>query len=138
MPFSLTGKVLGIAGRTVGGAATLIGDSSEGILNNVANGNSDLFNWYKCGASPLRAAGRSYVSAIREGFTGIYDVAVDGVTGVAGVLKESGDEIAYLVSPDGARIAQVNPGERLSVAFGACNTTGAAAPCPTQCNPCNK
>ena len=134
-PFSWTGKVAGIAGRTVGGAATIAGNTTEGFLNNIANGNSDLFNWYRCGASPFRAAGRSYVSALREVAVGVYDEGVNAFTGVAGVLKESGDEIAYVVSPDGARIAQVNPGERLSVAFGACNTTGAAAPCAVPCAP---
>lgn len=143
-PFSWTGKVVGIAGRTVGGAVNIAANGTEGILNNVANGNSDLFNWYKCGgAAPITAAGRSYFSAIREGVTAPVDIIRTAFSGTAGILKESGDEIAYVVSPDGSRIAQVNPGEKLSIAFGACGaSTGCAAPCISpcapSCSPCGK
>jgi len=129
-PFTWTGKVVGIAGRTVGGAATVIADGSEGVLNNFGNGTNELFN------GKFRAAGRSYFSSLREGVTAPVDVIRTAFSGTAGILKESADEIAYVVSPDGARIAQVNPREKLSIAFGACGSTGAAAPCAVPCNPC--
>jgi hypothetical protein len=133
-PFTWTGKVAGIIGRTAGTGVTIVGDATEGILNNFGNGNNELFN------GKFRAAGRSYLSSAREGAMGVVDLAKDAFSGTAGILKESGDEIAYVVSPDGARIAQVNPREKLSIAFGACGATGAAAPCaapcPAPCNPC--
>ncbi len=45
------------------------------------------------------------------------DAVRTAFSGTAGILKESADEVAYIVSPDGSRIAQVNPGEQLSIAF---------------------
>lgn len=114
-PFTWTGKVAGIAGRTVGGGATIAANTVEGFLNNIGNGNNELFN------GKFAAAGRSYLSSGREVGVGVFDFAKTAFSGTAGVLKESGDEIAYVVSPDGARIAQVNPRENLSIAFGACN-----------------
>ena len=62
---------------------------------------------------------------------GPVDIVKTAFSGTAGILKESGDEIAYVVSPDGARIAQVNPREKLSIAFGGFasgSSVGAAAP----------
>lgn len=111
-PFTLPGKVIGIAGRTVGGGVTIVGNASEGILNNFGNGTNELFN------AEFRAAGRSYISSGRELFVGAADLVRDGVSGVAGILKEGADEVAYVVSPDGSRIAQINPKEKLSIAFG--------------------
>lgn len=132
-PFTWTGKVAGIVGRTAGGGVTVVADATEGILNNFGNGTNELFN------AKFRAAGRSYLSSGRELGMGIYDLGKTAFSGVAGTLKESGDEIAYVVSPDGSRIAQINPRENLSIAFGCGGsaTTGAAAPlCPTKCDPC--
>ena len=110
-PITWTGKVAGIAGRTVGGGAIVAADMVEGFLNNIGNGTNEIFN------GEFLAAGRSFLSSGREVGVGVYDFAKTAFTGTAGVLKESGDEIAYVVSPDGARIAQVNPDETLSVAF---------------------
>ncbi len=111
-PFSWPGKVAGVAGRTVGGTAIIAGNMTEGFLTNIGNGTNELFN------GKFAAAGRSYLMSGQEVGMGIYDTARTAFSGTVGVLKESGDEIAYVVSPDGARIAQINPNEVLSVAFG--------------------
>lgn len=111
-PFTWTGKVAGIAGRTVGGAATVISNMTEGVLTNFGNGTNELFN------GKFAAAGRSYLMSGQDVAMGVYDTARTGLSGVTGVLKESGDEIAYVVSPDGSRIAQINPREILSISFG--------------------
>ena len=124
-PFTWTGKVVGIAGRTVGTTATVAANASEGVLNNFGNGTNEVFN------GKFLAAGRSYFSSLREGVMGPVDLVKTAFSGTAGILKESGDEIAYVVSPDGARIAQVNPREKLSIAFGGFasgSSVGAAAP----------
>ena len=124
-PFTWTGKVVGIAGRTVGTTATVAANASEGVLNNFGNGTNEVFN------GKFLAAGRSYFSSLREGVMGPVDIVKTAFSGTAGILKESGDEIAYVVSPDGARIAQVNPREKLSIAFGGFasgSSVGAAAP----------
>lgn len=112
VPFTGTGKIVGITGRTVGGTVTIAGNALEGFFNNVGNGTNELFN-----AKPM-AAGRSYLSSGREVVVGTFDIAKTVVTGAAGIVKETGDELAYVISPDGSRIAQINPNENLSIAFG--------------------
>ncbi len=111
-PFSWTGKVVGITGRTVGGTVILAGNALEGFGTNFGNGTNELFN------AKLGAAGRSYLIAGKDILMAPVDVARTAFSGTAGILKESADEIAYVVSPDGSRIAQVNPYEVVSIAFG--------------------
>ena len=110
-PFSWPGKVAGIAGRTVGGTAIIAGNTVEGILTNIGNGNNELFN------GKIRASGRSYLMSLQDLGMGIFDTARTAVSGTVGIVKETGDELAYIVKPDGSRIAQINPNEVLSVAF---------------------
>ncbi len=116
-PFSWPGKVAGVAGRTVGGAAIIAGNTVENMLNNIANGTNELFN-----LEPAAAA-RSYLMALTDPFVGVFDITRTALSGTVGILKVSGDEIAYVVKPDGSRVAQINPNEVLSVAFG----------CPSGC-----
>jgi len=111
-PFTWTGKVVGVAGRTVSGSTLVASNMLEGILTNTGNGTNELFN------AKFRAAGRSYLSAGRELGVGIFDTGKTLISGTTGVLKETGDELAYIVAPDGSRIAQVNPREQISIAFG--------------------
>ncbi len=110
-PFTWPGKVIGIAGRTVGGTAIIASNMTEGFLTNIGNGNNELFN------GKLMAAGRSYGQSVVDVGMGIYDTGKTLLSGTAGILKESGDEIAYVVKPDGSRVAQINPNEQLSIAF---------------------
>ncbi|HSA06979.1 MAG TPA: S-layer homology domain-containing protein [Candidatus Gastranaerophilales bacterium] len=110
-PFSWPGKVAGIAGRTVGGTAIVAANTVEYFLTNIGNGNNELFN------GKLAAAGRSYFMAGQDVFVGVFDTAKTALSGTVGILKESGDEIAYVIKPDGSRVAQINPNEVLSIAF---------------------
>lgn len=110
-PFSWPGKVAGVAGRTVGGAAIIAGNTTESFLTNIGNGTNELLNL------KAAAAGRSYLRALANPFIGVYDTAKTAFSGTVGILKVSGDEIAYVVKPDGSRVAQINPNEVLSVAF---------------------
>ncbi len=110
-PFSWPGKVAGVAGRTAGGAAIIAGNTVENFLCNIGNGTNELFN------GEIPAAGRSYLMALTDPFVGVFDTARTALSGTVGILKVSGDEIAYVVKPDGSRVAQINPDEILSVAF---------------------
>jgi hypothetical protein len=113
-PFTWPGKVLGVAGRTVGGTAIVLSNASEGILNNFGNGTNELLNGH------LGAAGRSYWRSVEDIGLGVYDSAYTIGSGLVGIVKESGDEIVYVVNPSGDRVAQINPDEVISIAF-ACN-----------------
>ncbi len=111
-PFSWPGKVAGVAGRTVGGAVIVTSNMVENFLTNIANGNNELLN------AELSAAGRSYLMAFQDLIVGPFDVVRTALSGTVGIVKVTGDEIAYVVKPDGSRVAQINPDEILSVAFG--------------------
>lgn len=111
-PFSWPGKVVGVAGRTVGGVVITASNMVEDTLTNIGNGTNELANL------EAAAAGRSYLNAGSELAEGVYYTGKTAVSGTLGVVKVTGDEVAYLVSPDGERIAQINPDEVLSVAFG--------------------
>jgi len=111
-PFSWPGKVAGVATRTVGGTAIIAGNMVETFLTNIANGNNELFQ------GEFGGAGRSYYRAGADIVEGVYDTTVTAFSGTFGVLKVTGDEVAYLVAGDGSRVAQINPNETLSVAFG--------------------
>ena len=110
-PFSWSGKVAGVAGRTVGGTVNVASNMTETFLTNIGNGNNELFN------GKLAASGRSYLMSGQDLFSGVFDTAKTAFSGTVGVFKVSGDEIAYVAKPDGSRIAQINPNEVLSVAF---------------------
>ncbi len=112
-PFSWPGKVAGVAGRTVGGSVITASNMVENFLTNIANGNNELAN-----LEPA-ATGRSYLTAAGELAEGVWFTGKTIASGTLGVVKVTGDELAYIVSPDGDRIAQINPDEVLSVAFGA-------------------
>jgi len=112
-PFSWPGKVVGVAGRTVGGTVIIASNMVENFLTNIANGNNELANL------EAAAAGRSYLTSAGEVAEGVWYAGKTAVSGTLGVVKVTGDELAYIVSPDGDRIAQINPDEVLSVAFAA-------------------
>jgi len=127
-PFTLPGKVAGIAGRTAGGTVIVASNMVEGFLNNIGNGNNELLNL------EAAAAGRSYLMSGQDLLVGVWDVGRTAVSGTFGIFKESADEVVYLVAADGHRIAQINPDEILSVAFGCtCNTANA---CGSECGAC--
>ena len=130
LPLTAPGKIIGITGRTVGGVVMIAGNSLEGFGTNFGNGTNELLN------AKLRASGRSYAVGLKDVVAGAWDIIKTTGTGAGGVVKETADDVAYVVSPDGARIAQINPYEVVSIAFAAENTmnTACANAIPTTTN----
>ena len=113
VPFSLPGRVAGIAARTVGGTAIVAGNMVETFLTNTANGVNELAS-----LEPA-AAGRSFARAALDIPEGVWYAGKTAVSGTLGVVAVTGQDLAYIVSPDGERVAQINSDEVLSVAFAA-------------------
>ena len=111
-PFTWTGSVIGTAGRTVGGALIGLGNAAEDVLDNVGNGTGEIFT------GQFRAAGRSYQDALKSTVIAPVDLTRTALMGVAGEVMTTVDEVAYLVNPDGKAITQVNPNQKITVAFG--------------------
>lgn len=136
-PFTLVGGTLGIAGRTVGGIIVNTSNAVENVTNGVGVGTAELFSFTKpccscCNSvNKFTAAGRSYGDAIVDLVEAPIDIVRSSISGAAGVLQNANNEIGYLVYPDGKKISIINPDEKVSFAFGVCNSQQAAPACPS-------
>jgi len=145
MPFTLVGGTLGIAGRTVGGIIVNASNAAETVTNNVGIGTGELFQFGKSDCtccksgmmSNFGSAFRSYKDAVVALALAPVDVARTSISGATGVLQNAGNEIGYLVNPDGKCVSSINMNERVTFAFGVNEQPAAAAPCPCeQACPC--
>ncbi|MBR1373518.1 hypothetical protein IJ556_03595, partial [bacterium] len=112
MPFTLAGSLIGIVGRTTGGMISSAGNAAESLTNGTGIALGETFQ------GQFRAAGRSLQDAAIATVKAPVDFAMTGVTGAFNLLQNTGDEVAYLVDPNGRRISQVNPKEQITIAFG--------------------
>ncbi len=114
-PFTWTGGLLGNIGRTVGGAIITASNAVDNSINGIGVGTSELFT------GQFKAAGRSYQDVGKQIVTAPVDVTRTALSGTMGLFQYSGDEISYLVDPNGMKVSSVNPKEKVTIAFG-CNT----------------
>lgn len=139
-PFTLVGGTLGIAGRTVGGIVVNAGNAAESVTNNVGIGTGELFQFGKsectcCNSGMLSNFGsafRSYKDAVIGLAEAPVDVVRTSISGATGVLQNAGNELGYLINPDGKCVSSIKLNERVTFAFGVNEeqTPAAAAPCP--------
>jgi len=113
-PFTWTGGLLGNVGRTVGGAIVSASNAVEQTISGVGVGTGEIFQ------GQFRAAGRSYGDVLKAVVTAPVDTARTALSGTMGIFQYTGDEISYLVDPNGMRVSSVNPREKVTIAFG-CN-----------------
>lgn len=114
-PFTWTGSILGIVGRTVGGAVVSAGNAVENVVGGVGTGTGEIFQ------GEFKAAGRSYGDSIKNLVKAPIDTTRTALSGTIGLFQTTGDEVAYLVDPKGAKISSINPREKVTVAFGCTN-----------------
>lgn len=115
MPFTWTGQILGNAGRTVGGALVNLGNAAEEMTSGFGTGTGELFT------GQFKASARSYGDVIKTIVKAPVDVTRTALSGTMGIFQITGDELTYLVdASSGKRISQVNPKEKITIAFG-CN-----------------
>lgn len=114
-PFTWTGGLLGTAARTVGGAIVSAGNAVEQTISGIGVGTGEIFQ------GEFKAAGRSYGDVIKAAVTAPVDLTRTALSGTMGLFQYSGDEISYLVDPNGMRVSSVNPKEKVTIAFG-CNS----------------
>lgn len=139
-PFTLLGGLVGTTGRTIGGIIASGGNAFEGVSASVGIAASDILQ----GPCVWPAAGRSLENGLKTAIMAPIDATRTAIAGTMGLFGTASDEFAYLVDPNGSRIAAVNPKEKVTIAFGCssspiattcCPAPCAAAPCPTAC-PC--
>ncbi len=112
MPFTWAGSLIGITGRTVGGAIANVGNAAENISNDAGYMLGHVFQ------GKFGAAARNLGDGLWETVKAPVDVTRTAVSGVTGLFQTTGDEFAYLVDPKGYKISAVNPREHVTIAFG--------------------
>lgn len=120
-PFTWAGSIVGTVGRTVGGAVVALGNAVE----RVGDDTGLVFGQTLQGQIP--AAGRSLFDGVKTVIKAPIDTTRTALSGTAGLFQTTMDDVAYIVDPKGNKVAQVNPREHITVAFG--NNT---------CSACNK
>ena len=112
MPFTWTGSLIGVVGRTAGGILTNVGNAAENVTNDAGYMLGHAFQ------GQFGAAARNLGDGLYETAKAPVDVTRTALSGTMGLFQTTGDEIAYLVDPKGAKISAVNPREHITIAFG--------------------
>lgn len=113
-PFTLAGSLVGVTGRTVGGAIANLGNAVENVSNDAGYMLGHVFQ------GKFGAAARNLGDGIWETVKAPIDITRTALSGTVGLFQTTGDEFAYLVDPKGYKISAVNPREHVTIAFG-CN-----------------
>ncbi|MBQ2645425.1 S-layer homology domain-containing protein [bacterium] len=110
-PFSATGRVAGIVGRSGATALNVAGNRVEELGDDT----SDLFVESLClhPGSGVKSAGNGILAVGK----GVVDIAKTAVSGTFGILYEVTDELVYLVYPKASNNSALNPDEELVVIF---------------------
>lgn len=110
-PFSATGRVVGVTGRS---AATMLNVAGN-RLEEAGADTSDLFaeSLSLHAGSGVKSFGNAFVATGK----GVVELAETAVSGVFGILYEIGDELVYLVVPSKSNGSALNPDEEILVIF---------------------
>lgn len=113
-PFTLVGGLLGTTGRTVGGMIASAGNAAEAVSGGTGIAMGEILQ----GPCQFRAAGRSLQDAAKAAIIAPVDFTRTALSGTMGLFQTTGDEVAYLVDPNGTKISAINPKEKVTIAFG--------------------
>ncbi|MBE7706563.1 MAG: S-layer homology domain-containing protein [Cyanobacteria bacterium SIG30] len=111
-PFTWTGSLIGTTGRTIGGMIAGVSNAAENVMDNFGTGTSELLT------GQFKASGRSYQDSAKALVKAPVDVTRTALSGTLGLFQTTTDEIAYLVDKDGFPLSQVNPKQKITIAFG--------------------
>ncbi len=110
-PFSMVGRVAGVAGRSVSETAEIVANGTEEILGNCSDSMSDTFSLH-----PLKGL-KSVGSGVIAIGKGVYNISKYAVSGTFGVLYEFVDECKYIIVPNTSNDSSLNPDEELTIIF---------------------
>lgn len=113
-PFTLLGGLIGTTGRTIGGMIASAGNAAEAVSGGVGIAASEVLQ----GPCVWPAAGRSLQDAGKAALMAPVDFARTALAGTTGLFQTTGDEVAYLLDPNGTKISAINPKEKVTIAFG--------------------
>jgi len=110
-PFSMVGRVAGVAGRTVSEGAEVIANGVEEYGGNWSDAFADTASLHPL--KGLKSVGSSFITVGK----GVYNLSKLAVSGTFGVLYEFYDECKYLIVPNTTNDTCLNPDEELTILF---------------------
>lgn len=110
-PLSISGRAIGVAGRTIATEANIAANGVEEIGGELSDTLVDTLS-----LQPVAGAKRFGNSFMTLG-KGIFDTTKNVVGGTFGVLYEVTDELVYVIMPSKSNQASLNPGEELLIVF---------------------
>ena len=110
-PFSMTGRVAGVAGRTISEGAEVIANGVEEYGGNWSDAFADTASIHPL--KGLKSVGSSFITVGK----GVYNLSKLAVSGTFGVLYEFYDECKYLIVPNTTNDSCLNPDEELTILF---------------------
>ena len=110
-PFSMTGRVAGVAGRTISEGAEVIANGVEEYGGNWSDAFADTASLHPL--KGLKSVGSSFITVGK----GVYNLSKLAVSGTFGVLYEFYDECKYIIVPNTTNDSCLNPDEELTIIF---------------------
>ncbi len=110
-PLSCAGRILGVAGRTVGQECNLASNAVEEYGDRLSNTLVDPFSLQP--VAGLKSFGNSFVTAGKL----VWNTVENATGGVFGVGYEILDEVRYLFAPGYSNNTSLNPKETVKVTF---------------------
>ena len=110
-PFSMVGRVAGVAGRTISEGAEVIANGVEEYGGNWSDAFADTASLHPL--KGLKSVGSSFITVGK----GVYNLSKLAVSGTFGVLYEFYDECKYIIVPNTTNDTCLNPDEELTILF---------------------
>jgi len=110
-PFSMTGRVAGVAGRTISEGAEVLANGVEEYGDNWSDAFADTASLHPL--KGLKSVGSSFITVGK----GVYNLSKLVVSGTFGVLYEFLDECKYIILPNTTNDSSLNPDEELTIIF---------------------
>ena len=110
-PFSMAGRVAGVAGRSISETAEVVANGTEELGDNLSDSFVDTASLH-----PLKGL-KSIGSGVITVGKGVYNISKYAVSGTFGVLYEFVDECKYVIVPNTTNDSSLNPDEELTIIF---------------------
>ena len=110
-PFSIAGRVVGVAGRSAASIGEVVANGLEEYGDNWSDAFADTASLHPL--KGLKSVGSSFITVGK----GVYNIAKITASGVFGVGYEFVDEAKYIFVPNTTNDSSLNPDEELTILY---------------------
>jgi len=111
LPFTGAGRIVGVAGRSVGQVVNISANGLEEYGDRLSDTFVETFTGHL--GRGIASFGNSFVTLGK----GVYGIVKTAVSGTFGIIYEVGDELLYTIVPSLSNSSALNPNEELTVIF---------------------